>query len=84
MPFLSYGDDNSEIRHHKITLCVRQLKPVVNVQVSVSPVSPILSMAMYRYRYRRYFLEGVSLSVSAILFSAVSVSIIADTFRQYR
>jgi hypothetical protein len=38
----------------------------------------------YRYRYRRYFFEEISLSVSAILFSAVSLSIIGDTFIEYR
>jgi hypothetical protein len=44
----------------------------------------ILLNQEYRYRYRRYFYAEISLSVSAILFSAVSLSIIGDTFTEYR
>jgi hypothetical protein len=39
----------------------------------------ILLNQEYRYRYRRYFYAEISLSVSGILFSAVSLSIIGDT-----
>jgi hypothetical protein len=42
----------------------------------------ILLNQEYRYRYRRYFYAEIS--VSAILFSAVSLSIIGDTFIEYR
>jgi hypothetical protein len=42
----------------------------------------ILLNQEYRYRYRRYFYVKISLSV--ILFSAVSLSIIGDTFIEYR
>jgi hypothetical protein len=44
----------------------------------------ILLNQEYRYRYRRYFYAEISLSVSAILSSAVSLSIIGDTFIDYR
>jgi hypothetical protein len=44
----------------------------------------ILLKPEYRCRYRRYFYAEISLSVSAILFSAVSLSIIGDTFTEYR
>ena len=42
-------------------------------------VSPILSVILFKYRYRRYRCSNVSLRVSAILFNAKYVDTFTDT-----
>jgi hypothetical protein len=66
-----------------VPYCSRVGSPKVRfMSIGIAIGIAILLNQEYRYRYRRYFYAEISVSV--ILFSAVSLSIIGDTFIEYR